>query len=132
MAKREKVLLPLISLSFCFGLALLVREMNTSFCNTNYGFGFFEPKPFLLFLELGTLSLLVWIYCKRTTWAEGIIFSILLGAGFSNALERLLYGCVADFLRLPIIGSQINIADILITLTLGILFFRQFTKPIFK
>ncbi len=115
MAKREKILLPVIFLSLCFGIALLVRETHTFFCNTNYGFGFLEPGPFLLFLEWGLLAGLALFYTRVTSWADSLALSILLGAGFSNALERLLYGCVADFLTIPLIGSQINVADILIT-----------------
>ena len=115
MDKREKILLPMIFLGLCFGIALLVRETHTFFCNTNYGFGFLEPGPFLLLLEWGLLAGLVLFYTRVTSWADSLALSILLGAGISNALERLLYGCVADFLTLPVIGSQINLADILIT-----------------
>ncbi len=126
MAKREKVLLPLISLGLCFGIALLVRETNTFFCNTNYGFGFLEPRPFLLLLEWGLLVGLVLLYARVTSWADSLALSIFLGAGVSNALERLLYGCVADFFTLPVIGSQVNIADILITVAiLGLLFYTR-------
>ena len=113
--KREKILLPVIFLSLCFGVALLVRETHTFFCNTNYGFGFLEPGPFLMFFEWGILAALLILYLRTSEWRDKAVLSILLGAGLANTLERLMYGCVADFITLPIIGSQVNVADILIT-----------------
>ncbi len=123
LLKRRKWLLPALVLAFCFCIALVVRETTLFFCNTDYGFGFLEPGPFLLLLEWGVLVGIAWVYSRVTRPVEQVFVGILLGAGLSNALERLLYGCVADFLTIPIIGSQVNIADVLITGTvLGLLF----------
>ena len=113
--KRVPFLLPSLVLGFCFLINTLVRETTHSFCNTNYGFGFLEPEPFLMFFEWGTLAVLSILYLRTTEFVDKAIWSIILGAGLANILERLVYGCVADFITLPIIGSQVNVADILIT-----------------
>jgi lipoprotein signal peptidase len=123
---KGKWLLPVIVLILSFGSALVVREGDFFFCNTDYGFGFLEPGPFLLLLEWGLLAGLVWVYMRVTISRERLFIGILLGAGLANALERLLYGCVADFMTLPIVGSQINTADVLITgAILRLLFFTD-------
>jgi len=113
--KRVSFLLPLLVLGFCLLMNLLIRETTHFFCNTNYGFGFLKPGPFLIFFEWGTLAVLLILYLRTSEWRDKAVLSIILGAGLANILERLVYGCVADFITLPIIGSQVNIADILIT-----------------
>lgn len=122
---KEKWLVPTLCLALCFAVALIVRETSLFFCNTHYGFGFLEPGPFLFLLEWGLLVGLAWVYMRMTISVEQILVGILLGAGLSNALERVLYGCVADFMTLPIVGSQINTADVLITLAILGLVFRS-------
>ena len=121
--KRVPFLLPLLVFGFCLLMNLLIRETTHFFCNTNYGFGFLKPGPFLIFFEWGTLAVLSILYLRITEFVDKAIWSIILGAGLANILERLVYGCVADFITLPIIGSQVNVADMLITgALLGLLF----------
>ncbi len=121
--KRVPFLLPSLVLGFCLLMNLLIRETTHFFCNTNYGFGFLEPGPFLIFFEWGILAALLIFYLRTSEWRDKVVLSILLGAGLANTLERLMYGCVADFITLPIIGSQVNVADMLITgALLGLLF----------
>jgi lipoprotein signal peptidase len=114
-------------------LALLVlnftiRKQGEFFCNSNYGFGLFEPKPFFLFLGVVALAAAWWLSIHLSKYADKIIFSILLVGGIANVLERLFYGCIADYITLPFIGSQINIPDILITAAVGFFLFRRTAK----
>ncbi len=127
---KDKSLLLSITLlaTSLWAINAIIRSQDFFFCNSNYGFGIFEPKPFFFFLEVVALIGAGYLYTKLNKCADRIIFSILLVAGMANVLERFWYGCVADYITLPIIGSLVNIPDILITGAVGFFLFLQTPK----
>ena len=105
----------------CQGVAyfMTIQSLGT-WCNEKYGIGFFGASPVFLLVEWGILGALLVLSAQRTRgWAERSIFSIILAGGLSNALERVIYGCVHDYWTMPLIGSHVNIADIVITAGVG-------------
>ncbi len=127
-AQRRTGYFSLVILAVSLGVLYIVRQQGVFFCNAQYGFGLFVPKPFFVFLEVVVLSVLFWRWLTLEWCAEKMIFSILLVAGGMNFFERLVFGCVADYLTLPLIGSQINIPDIVITIMLGGLLWLQWKE----
>lgn len=127
-AKYRSFFLGLGVLVLCLGATYLVRQQGEFFCNSHFGFGLFGAEPFFLALEGVVMGVLVWRWLTLAWCAEKMIFSILILAGGLNFLERLFLGCVADYLTLPYIGSQVNLPDIFITSMLGVLLVSSWTK----
>lgn len=85
-----------------------------SICNSGFALGISSNLPVLLI----SLVVLFYVgYClfreKRT--ANFIGFSMILGGGISNIIDRLIRGCVVDFIHVPFFPS-FNVADAAITL----------------
>ena len=105
--------------------------------NTGVAFSMFsEYKEHLKFVHLGLLVLLfVYLLWQRKFFKEHLVaFSLMFGAGFSNLLDRFLYGGVVDmfFWHKWFEFAIFNIADATINLSIAIilikeLFFRK--KP---
>lgn len=105
--------------------------------NTGVAFSMFsEYKEHLKFVHLGLLVILfVYLLWQRKFFKEHLIaFSLMFGAGFSNLLDRFLYGGVVDmfFWHKWFEFAIFNIADATINLSIAIilikeLFFRK--KP---
>lgn len=93
-------------------------------CNSGISLGIILPPLFFGLIWLffiSTLFYLIHLYFKNTSNKPFFLFLILAGA-FSNVLDRLFFGCVTDFIQLPLIhGFPIfNLADIYIST--GIIF----------
>lgn len=115
------MLLGVLSVTFllgCFqGMAWLARlyQKVPALCNAEGPFGVAIPSFLLLLLFCGALFFFgrAWWYAQsrlRVWWL------LIIVAGTSNALERLFYGCVYDFLKLP--GFPLfNGADVVLTVS---------------
>jgi len=106
--------------------------------NTGVSYGLLSGVPWYVMAAIivGAMALLVgwWIRDKALTLR--IALALCLGGAASNAVDRLLYGAVADFFHLHV-GSWsfyvFNIADVAITcgailLVVDVLFGSQETK----
>jgi signal peptidase II len=83
--------------------------------NTGISFGLFAGlPPATTTIALSTLLLAGgWIF--RSIWQRHPLESgVLFGAAVSNLVDRLVFGGVRDFLPLPIVYIQNNIADWLV------------------
>lgn len=58
---------------------------------------------------------------------QGLCWLLLLSAGGSNALERLIHGCVFDFLLLPFFPA-FNLADVALSLSVVFLLWSEFRR----
>lgn len=108
----------IILVLFDQGTKYLIRILGGFYiCNSGISFGFKLP-PVLFWLLWATLIVfLLYLYNKSQAESQkirniGIIF--ILSGAISNALDRLFFGCVVDFINLRI-WPVFNLADVFIT-----------------
>ncbi|MBR3885381.1 MAG: signal peptidase II [Clostridia bacterium] len=106
--------------------------------NTGVAFSMFEGKS-ILFFSIAMIASVVMIYfiCSKK-WLkiklEKISLGLILGGTISNAIDRLIFGGVRDFIYLKFINFAIfNVADMAITIgailfCVGIIFLRDKKK----
>lgn len=84
--------------------------------NEGIAFGFFAGKPLLvLALMTAALAVLLWFYLRhRDRGALWLATGLLLGGAIGNAIDRLAFGYVRDFIDTTLIPT-FNVADIAIT-----------------
>lgn len=88
--------------------------------NTGVAFSMFEGKSILFFVIAMIASIiLIYVICSKR-WLkiklEKISLGLLLGGTVANAIDRLVFGGVRDFIYLKFINFAIfNIADMAIT-----------------
>ena len=104
--------------------------------NTGINFGLFSGAPdimrwFLVSLAVVIcLGLLIWIGNTPMNSIGHLSAGLLIGGALGNALDRVVYGAVADFLNMSCCGIQnpytFNVADIFIFLgAIGLTFFSE-------
>ena len=115
-------------------------DLNNQFLNLHMAwnkginFGLFESESsfqvYLLFLISVLISgvLLFWVR-KTKNFAIQLSSSLVIGGAVGNAIDRLLYGSVADFINLTCCGVKnpfsFNVADVFIFIgIIGLIYFR--------
>ena len=103
--------------------------------NTGVAFSMFEGKSFLFFIVAIIASAVICYFICSKRWlktkTERLALGFILGGTVSNAIDRLLFGGVRDFIYLKFINFAIfNIADIAITIgailfCVGFIFLRD-------
>lgn len=81
--------------------------------------------PFLLlgaFLLASIFFLTEW--WRETDRPSAFFWLLLLAAGISNGAERFFFGCVSDFLSLPLL-PLFNAADVALTVSVVFLVWRK-------
>jgi signal peptidase II len=120
------------SISLFGGIVRLHYVENTG-AFLGLGSGFSETTRFWIFTVVvgGFLvGLLLYIFINsRLSPIEVISFSLILGGGSGNLIDRLFYDYVIDFMVVGV-GSfrtgVFNVADVAITVGVGLLFWRSF------
>ena len=102
--------------------------------NKGINFGLFEGDSVLQAYILATvavvISIVFFIWLKNSTsFFLQLLASLVIGGALGNAIDRIMYGAVADFINVTCCGLRnpysFNLADIFIFLgLLGILIFR--------
>lgn len=90
-----------------------------SICNKNIAWSIPIASGVFYFIWMIIFSLLIYNFLKSKHYFEKIALAIILSGAFSNIIDRLLRGCVIDFIDLKI-WPVFNLADIYITI--GIIF----------
>ncbi len=106
--------------------------------NTGVAFSMFEGKSILFFILAMIASCFMIYVISSKKWLKGrfekISVALILGGTISNAIDRLIFGGVRDFIYLKFINFAIfNVADMAITigavmLCVGIIFLRDRRK----
>lgn len=100
--------------------------------NTGINFGLFSGNPDLSRWILTALAVLIsaWlVWWGRSLTRPAAIFGagLIVGGALGNALDRVIYGAVADFLNMSCCGIHnpftFNVADVAIFLGAGLLIF---------
>lgn len=110
-------------LLFIFLIGVRTLLTGVYFCNQGIGFGLLPDARYFLGVEVLLMGVVGILLYRSQRFSERILFSILLVGGAANIFERLYFGCVLDYLTIPIIESHINGADILISVALILLLF---------
>ena len=84
------------------GLSARTLLRGEGICNTQGPFGFTTSALVLLVASAIAAFFFVWQWWREDNERQGLLWLLLLAAGGSNVLERLVYGCVFDFLTLPL------------------------------
>ncbi|MEO8581834.1 MAG: signal peptidase II [Patescibacteria group bacterium] len=80
--------------------------------NEGVSFGLGQHQSVWVFVVLTGLVLLSLFLLFKEIWQKNMVmFGVLSGAAMSNVLDRLIWGGVQDFLPIPILRLQNNIAD---------------------
>ena len=106
---------------FLFVMDRLVKDFFTTrsiICNTGIAFGIVVPE-ILLVIALGIALISLTIFCVKACKSKDTalftaLFCILVGA-LSNGIDRVIYGCVVDYLFVSQSLIWFNIADISIS-----------------
>ena len=102
--------------------------------NKGINFGLFEGdsvlQAYILTMVAVVISIIFFIWLRNSTsFLIQILASLVVGGALGNAIDRLLYGAVADFINVTCCGLRnpysFNLADTFIFIGLvGILIFR--------
>ncbi|WP_127144794.1 signal peptidase II [Pelagibacterium montanilacus] len=99
--------------------------------NTGISYGLLgglSPEMLLVIMALAMVALGYW-WWKDTALLTRLGIALALGGAFSNAIDRVIYGAVADFFHFYAMGWSFyifNIADVAITLGVILLIFDAF------
>ena len=126
---------------FYFQLSTKLKiDLNNQFLNfkmawnKGINFGLFESdsltQVYFLFLVSVLISLALFFWVRKTkNYAIQLSSALVIGGAVGNAIDRLLYGSVADFINLTCCGVKnpfsFNLADVFIFIgIIGLIYFR--------
>jgi len=98
-------------------------------CNRGFALGISEVPLVVL---LAILTLLGYFFIQEKNWISILSFSLILGGGIANFIDRLTVGCVRDFINFRFVPGltwipSFNLADVAISVGAGILVIRLLT-----
>jgi len=118
----------------------LTIDLNNQFLNFHMAwnkginFGLFESESltqvYFLFLVSVLISIALFLWVRKTkNFAIQLSSALVIGGAVGNAIDRLLYGSVADFINLTCCGVRnpfsFNLADVFIFIgIIGLIYFR--------
>ncbi len=98
--------------------------------NTGVAFGMLSHKSALVIILTATMLITLYIMKKtfflNNVWHEKAIYFILAG-GAGNLIDRLVYGHVVDFIKVPLI-PYFNLADLFINIGMFLYILGLFKK----
>lgn len=96
-------------------------------CNKGFSFGIIVSEQLFWIVKFVIILALVLFWFKRLIFYLYPAIFIFAGA-FSNILDKIIYGCVLDFIKLPIFDffPYFNLADLFIFLGITQLLFKFF------
>lgn len=103
-----------------FSLVILTDQISKFFlasnCNAGVAFGFLGSNKLLVVALSAFVLLVCFYYLKRTSERFTFIaLSLILAGGTSNLIDRVVVGCVRDFINFGFFPS-FNLADSAITI----------------
>ncbi|MBI2636947.1 MAG: signal peptidase II [Parcubacteria group bacterium] len=82
------------------------------------------PNSVVLWIMIVVIAALAWALYKKRARAEWMFLSLVLAGAVSNAIDRLLYGGVIDYIVVPY-GGVFNLADALVVFGITLLAFPR-------
>lgn len=127
--KFPEVLLAVLLLFLLQGAAFFVRTYGPeSFvCNSGGPFGIEVALiPWRIVVGGALLSFLL-LWARTREQKASFLWLCICAAGGSNLLERLTFGCVADYLKLPL-WPLFNMADVVLSVSVVFLLWREIQR----
>jgi len=101
--------------------------LENSVCNKNIAWNISIAPGFFYFFWLIIFFFLVYYFLRSEKTSEKLALVFILSGAISNIIDRLVQGCVLDFIDLKI-WPVFNLADIYITIGVAILIISQIKK----
>lgn len=108
-----------------------VLNRTGGICNSGIAWGIPFPPHLTLLFSLGALSFFLWLWWRERAIPRKIAWMLVLTGGTVNFVERMLSGCVHDYITLPFFPS-FNLADMMLSLGIGLILvqtLRRRLKP---
>ena len=83
-------------------------------CNLGFAFGIL-PTFLNGLIAFSILLALAYLFFKQKEFTLYAPFTLIIGGGISNLADRIFRGCVVDFIRIPLLATIFNLADVVIT-----------------
>lgn len=131
--RLQKVFLSMLLVAFFLCLQFSIRFSVVTavyagaLCNNGGAFGILLPGwLFILIDSLVVIAMaVVWVRDRRFVF--GWPWLLILSGGLGNLLERVLFGCIMDYVALPFF-PVFNIADVLLTLGVVVILSRWYIE----
>lgn len=94
--------------------------LENSVCNKNLAWSIPIAPGFFYFFWLIIFFFLIYYFLKSKKHSEKIAFAFILSGAVSNLADRIIHGCVIDFIDIKI-WPIFNLADIYITIGISLL-----------
>jgi len=94
--------------------------LGKSICNKNIAWSIPIAPGFFYFFWLIIFLFLIYYLLKSKDYSEKIALAFILSGAVSNITDRIIHGCVIDFINIKI-WPVFNLADIYITIGLSLL-----------
>lgn len=102
-------------LHFWLRLRVIETEHTAGVCNTGGPFGVPVPQSLLVIVGLFIGIFLIREWQKESSLLGAWPWILIMAGGAGNLLERVFFGCIMDYIALPLF-PVFNAADILLTL----------------
>lgn len=109
---------------------IIAPKFLTIICNQGFGLGINFDGVASIFLASAVLVFLTFLLSREKNQLAALAIVLVMAGGVSNLLDRLLLGCVRDFIGLAGLGRwpAFNLADSAITLGAILLVFSIFFR----
>lgn len=102
----------------------LIRQFGGFYiCNEGIAFGINLPSIIRWPIIIGILFFLSFLVLRHKSKNSALAFILIISGALSNILDRLVHGCVIDFIKLQV-WPIFNFADVFITIGVIILIFQ--------
>ena len=105
-------------------LNLVILELQTPQLNTKLSLSLPLSNQVAIILSLLTIVFLILLFNKLDS-QDKCFFAAIIGAAFSNLIDRIFFGGVIDYINFLNI-SVINLADIIITLSVALIIYGRY------
>lgn len=123
LAESDYLILLLIFIDQVSKLVVISSHIFPVIYNRGISFGLL---PQIYWLGINSVILLVLIGLNYKY--KSLPLSMILAGGLANFIDRILRGVIIDFIHLPLLGLNFNLADIFITVGAGLLIYKNLLK----
>lgn len=102
-----------------------------SYSQLNYGgvFGIGQGWGWLMVISFLLLCITIYVVTRKNiVGMELIAWGVIIGAGFSNLIDRFLWGGVWDWIVYPVVNVVGNVADVYLGIGFILLLYFEFKK----
>jgi len=130
--RLQKVFLLMLLVAFFLCLQFLIRSWVVTavyievLCNSGGAFGILLPGWLFILVDSLVVIAMAMVWAKDRSFTFGWPWLLILSGGLGNLLERVLFGCIMDYVAVPFF-PVFNIADVFLTIgVVGVLWKWKF------